>query len=209
MEDLDYSEQLENTEPASKRRRNGTLSRFGTLTRRSVYRITGKKTNVNILNKDIFTYVSKNKRDKLSLKYVDGKLILKMKHRKKKIKAWIWNIEIEFFIQYITLLHQFHISNKNTKSDKSENIKTSNKGSSRNSFKVNPEILNSEKFSFSYQFKHDPDNITIFVSPISKRRKIKYSISLSNYLENSVKFVLDELQFVNFLLSSLKLEYEE
>jgi len=166
-----------------------SLARFGTLTKNSIRGLIPKRGN-DIIS----TYTSKNKKQELQLVYEGEKLFLKMSnstskkslfHRKsnnqsQNIKAWIWDIELEFFLEYAKLIYHFCML-----SDRESNV-----------------IYD----DFQYIFKHDSDNIIITFSPKQHRKKIRYDITMTNFTHQKVNFRLLECDVIIFLTNILSLD---
>jgi len=169
---------------------SNTLNKFGTLTRRSIYRIIRK----NNTNKVVANY--SYKKEYLKLGYNGDRLMIEINNKKNILKGWFWDAEIEFFLEYIRLIQNF------CKQDKK--VKKKNK----------KELCD----NFVYKLKNDPDDVMISVSPELRRGKWKYNVCLETTISNSSKIINNIISKVGirilesdleiFLKNILKFEFE-
>lgn len=163
-------------------------NRFGTLRSKLSHNGSMRRSIANFIRKKPDRIIAHymNGDNTLELKYVDNKLILEIKTKKSNVRAWIWNIELEIFIEYLKLIYIFCNDQKSTKK--------------RNNDKI--------ELNFKYKFENDPDNIEMMITPRLHRRKYSYCIKLYNQLSLKSKIKIYESQLLVFINSCLILDKE-
>jgi len=131
-----------------------------------------------------YSFYSKNQcKNKIQIYYnSQNQLIFNLtKNTNNVINAWIWNIEIEYFVEYLKLIYNFCMSEENDKNNNTGTI-------------------------FTYIFKYDPDDVQINIQVKNRHKIWKYHIQLENNAPHKIKIILHENDLIQFLNSAMKLE---